>query len=97
MTNKNYIAGRNLEYEAMMYFKQCGTHYPIRTAGSHSMFDVIAIPIKERHSVILAQCKRYSKSKPMPSKEFIDFKTSCLKMWIIKKKGARKMEIIIVE
>ena len=42
MANKNYIKGRRLEYEVM---KALAEEYPVvmRTAGSHGMFDVIAV------------------------------------------------------
>jgi len=42
MGNKNYLKGRRLEYEAR---KILLAEYPVvmRTAGSHVMFDIIAV------------------------------------------------------
>jgi Holliday junction resolvase len=42
MANKNYIKGRRLEYEVMKTLREDFSEV-MRTAGSHGMFDVIAV------------------------------------------------------
>ncbi len=60
MSNKNYIKGVRLEREVVNLFKAHG-YIAMRTAGSHSPFDVILI--KEGHKnkkicfVAFVQCK----------------------------------------
>ena len=53
--NKNYIRGRNTEYKCMHYLKAKG-YYVMRTAGSHTEFDVIGI--SDQH-LLLVQLKRH--------------------------------------
>jgi len=53
--NKNYIKGRNKEYRIKKKLEQEG-YYVIRSAGSHSFFDLIAIH-KEKKEILLIQVK----------------------------------------
>jgi hypothetical protein len=55
MANRNYRAGRRLEYECMRRWEE-KTYHCMRTAGSHGLFDVIAIKAERRPEFI--QCKR---------------------------------------
>lgn len=58
--NKNYIQGRNFEYEVCKIFKDKG-FTAIRTAGSHSPYDVILVKhtgtLKKVANVCFVQCK----------------------------------------
>ena len=64
MPNKNYISGRNFEYRVKKYLEQRG-YYVIRSAGSKTPFDLIAIPTTDNLAllpdVLLIQCKHGSK------------------------------------
>jgi len=42
MGNKRYIAGRNFEYKIKKWFEKDGS-IVIRSAGSHSMFDLVVL------------------------------------------------------
>lgn len=58
--NKNYVQGRNFEYEVVKIFKDKG-FTAIRTAGSHSPYDVILVKhtptLKKVANVCFIQCK----------------------------------------
>jgi len=58
--NKNYVQGRNFEYEVTKIFKEKGFE-AIRTAGSHSPYDVILVKktrdLKKIANVCFVQCK----------------------------------------
>ena len=60
MPNKNYERGVRFEREVMEIFKEKG-YIPIRTAGSHSPFDVILVKttkgMKRIAHVAFVQCK----------------------------------------
>ena len=43
MPNKNYISGRNAEYAVIKALREEGAVLAQRTAGSHSLIDVIAL------------------------------------------------------
>ena len=62
--NKNYIQGRNFEYEVCNIFKEKG-FTAIRTAGSHSPYDVILVKLtrdlKKIANVCFVQCKTEKK------------------------------------
>ena len=63
MSNKNYIRGRAKEYRIKKKFEKMG-YVCIRSAGSHSFADIIAVhPIKM--SIVFIQCKpkKYSHKK----------------------------------
>ena len=64
MVNKNYIAGRRFEYKVKHYLEDSG-YIAIRSAGSHSPFDIIAI---KGDKLLLLQLKHYKNGK-MPAKE----------------------------
>lgn len=57
--NKNYLRGVRLEREVMQIFKEHG-YIVMRTAGSHSPFDVVLVkegPLKRICFVAFVQCK----------------------------------------
>lgn len=57
MANKNYIRGRNFEYKRKKELT-ADKYHVIRAAGSHGMFDLVAIPSdSHRRHIILIQCK----------------------------------------
>lgn len=59
MVNKNYKRGRDAEYECMQQLREEG-FTAFRTAGSHGMFDVIAV----NDTIIrLIQVERIKKGK----------------------------------
>lgn len=53
MTNKNYESGRRFEYRVKQYLEKYG-FLVMRTAGSHSPFDLMAV---NTSWVLLIQCK----------------------------------------
>jgi len=54
LPNKNYIRGRNTEYKCKAHLTAKG-YYTMRTAGSHSNFDIIAL---SKQNLLLVQLKR---------------------------------------
>ena len=69
--NPNYLKGRRLEYEIQHKLQNAGW-LAVRTAGSHSPIDIIAI----RHNKIrVIQCK----AKPMGEKALRSLHLSILK------------------
>ena len=60
MPNKNYERGRRFEYEVMEIFRKNG-FTELRTAGSHSPFDVVLVKhtgdMKRIAHVAFVQCK----------------------------------------
>lgn len=56
MPNTNYLRGRNFEYKVKKYLQEQGYHV-LRTAGSHGMYDLIAIKFELQPSIIFIQCK----------------------------------------
>lgn len=57
MPNKNYLAGRRLEYDCMKrWIKK--DYAVVRTSGSHGLYDVIAFRTDRKAEFI--QCKRVS-------------------------------------
>lgn len=55
MPNRNYVAGRKFEYETKKYHELLG-YTVLRTAGSHGLFDLIALG--KNKPVLLIQCKK---------------------------------------
>ena len=55
MPNQNYIKGRRKEYKVMNKLKARGM-IAFRSAGSHSIIDVVGIDIKNQN-IELIQCK----------------------------------------
>jgi Holliday junction resolvase len=57
MPNKNYIRGRAFEYRVKKDLEDKG-YIVVRSAGSKSPFDLVAISLKVQYpDVILVQCK----------------------------------------
>lgn len=62
MPNKNYVSGRAFEYRVKRYLEKKG-YYVLRTAGSKSAFDLVAIPMLDKvpflvvPDVLFIQCK----------------------------------------
>lgn len=56
MVNANYLKGRNFEYKVKKYLQEQG-YVVLRTAGSHGMYDLIAIKFEPEPSIIFIQCK----------------------------------------
>lgn len=54
MPNKNYLAGRRLEYEVKAHYERQGA-LVIRASGSHGAFDLVVI--HKSGQVELVQCK----------------------------------------
>lgn len=53
--NKNYIAGRKLEYDTMASWRDAG-YEVIRASGSHGLYDIVAFRLDRKAEFI--QCKR---------------------------------------
>ncbi len=56
MPNRMYEAGRRKEYSIMKMLRAAGFSIVLRSAGSHSTYDVIAIDPIKMH-IELIQCK----------------------------------------
>ena len=65
MANKNYVSGRRFEYTIKKALEKLGW-IAIRSAGSHSPFDIIAI---KGDRILLLQLKKY-KGGHMPQAEY---------------------------
>jgi hypothetical protein len=65
MGNANYIRGRAIEYRGKKELEQAG-YYVVRSAGSHSAFDLVAWNDQE---ILFIQCKREKKSAKNPKKK----------------------------
>ena len=65
MVNKNYVSGRRFEYTIKKALEKLGW-IAIRSAGSHSPFDIIAI---KEGRILLLQLKKY-KGGHMPQAEY---------------------------
>ena len=65
MANKNYVSGRRFEYTIKKALEKLGW-IAIRSAGSHSPFDIIAI---KEGRILLLQLKKY-KGGHMPQAEY---------------------------
>ena len=65
MVNKNYVSGRRFEYTIKKALEKLGW-IAIRSAGSHSPFDIIAI---KGGRILLLQLKKY-KGGHMPQAEY---------------------------
>ena len=77
MPNKNYQSGRSFEYRVKKYFEKQG-YYVMRSAGSKSPFDLIAIETNYTKGklisthILLIQCKHGSKVLPKERLELFD-------------------------
>ncbi len=65
MVNKNYVSGRRFEYTIKKELQDQGW-IAIRSAGSHSPFDIVAI---KGNKILLLQLKKYQGGK-MPFSEY---------------------------
>ena len=65
MVNKNYVSGRRFEYAIKKELHDQGW-IAIRSAGSHSPFDIVAI---KGNKILLLQLKKYQGGK-MPFSEY---------------------------
>lgn len=63
--NKNYISGRRFEYSIKKELEKQGW-IAIRSAGSHSPFDIIAI---KNDKILLLQLKHYKEKLPRTVEE----------------------------
>jgi len=80
MTNKNYNSGRQYEYRVKKYLEKLG-YYVMRSAGSKSPFDLIAIPIQDKcdvMGVLLIQCKHGTKISKKEKDDIIALDKSLL-------------------
>lgn len=55
MTNRNYVSGRNFEYKVKKHLESRG-YFVIRSAGSHSPVDLLAVNPTYYH-ILVIQCK----------------------------------------
>ena len=63
MVNKNYIAGRRVEYKVKKYYEDKG-YTVLRTSGSHGFADLIAVRNKESlKRIVFIQCKNRKPTK----------------------------------
>lgn len=62
MPNKNYIAGRRKEYKIRDQYKKMGFDLVIRSSGSHTPIDLVAIDSKNK-KIVLIQCKSKNMSE----------------------------------
>ena len=96
MGNKNYKRGADYEREFIAEMSHDG-YLGLRTAGSHSPFDVVLIP-KELGNIVLCKLKRYKKAKPKIPKSLKEIKINdeYITMWFVSRKDREKTEIEIV-
>lgn len=101
MPNKNYVKGRAFEYKIKTWYKKQG-YLVFRTAGSHSVADLIAMPPLnkiEEWNPILIQCKATT-GKTYPKEllelEFVAMKYGCRAVLVTKDKKGRNLFIPVV-
>ena len=98
MGNANYLKGVAFEREFMKEHEASGNFMAIRTAGSHSPFDVILIPLgsHSEFSTIVCQLKRHKGSAPKPPESFVglDLGMNVTKWWVTRQD--RKQTVIQV-
>lgn len=99
MTNSNYQKGAAFEREFMEIARTRG-YYPVRTAGSHSLIDVVLLPQAggPHRNVVVCQLKRYAKTKPKIEKAFVDleFDEEGITKWWVSRKDRGLLEIQVV-
>lgn len=92
----NYAKGACAERDFIERMKPQG-YYGVRTAGSHSLIDVVLLPLaaSNHKNVVVCQLKIYAGSKPKPSKEFKDlkFEEGITKWWVTRKDYQKEFEI----
>ncbi|GAF94020.1 unnamed protein product, partial [marine sediment metagenome] len=74
MVNKNYRSGRNFEYRVKKYLEEKG-YYVMRSAGSKSPFDLVAV--SDVH-LLLIQCKYGKAPSGETKKELITWKNKTI-------------------
>lgn len=72
MPNKNYLAGRRIEYQRMKHWKSL-KHEVLRTTGSHGFADLITVSMQGY--VYFIQCKRVQ-TKAHAERLIKEFKTN---------------------
>ncbi len=81
----NYSKGANFERRIQHYYDSLN-YLTIRSAGSHSPIDLLAIPKGDDSRPFIAiQCKSYKKTRPKPDPAFIALKIPATKVWATKK------------
>jgi len=103
MPNKNYQRGRAYEYKEKKIWEEMG-YFVIRSAGSHSLFDLVAFPITKRGSIAFIQVKSGRHSPTIESNKKIRQIYEALYqlggktcfIWYKKLKGKRKVERITI-
>ena len=98
MPNRNYIAGRNFEYEVKRYYEKIG-YIVFRTAGSHSCVDLIGVHQDFSYPVLFIQCKKHNgKNKPNLERNELSFlHLPGKKIFAVKKVRQRGFDIYEVE
>ncbi len=97
MGNSSYRKGANFERQFIKAMS--GKYLGVRSAGSHSPFDVILIPIGEHNpqNVIVCQLKAYKDraAKATPSFKDLEVGDSVTKWWVTKlDRKELKIEVI---
>ena len=89
---QKYKKGRRLEYRVMKELKEKG-YYPIRSAGSHGIIDLVGISSK---NIVLIQVKS-EKPTFKQKKEFASLKVpdNCLKFFVIFGKRGQYKKILV--
>ena len=94
--NRNYVRGRRYEYKTMRTLEKLG-YLCIRTAGSHSPFDVIAFLTKDNTEHHIIRAIQVKASKYVPKKEIEKFKRVVIPTIITKELWHyTKKELIII-
>lgn len=73
MVNKNYVRGRNYEYRIMKKLRNESYQVLIRSAGSHSPVDIVALDIINKR-IKLVQCKLKNSDKREAELKLSEFK-----------------------
>ncbi|MFW6173961.1 MAG: hypothetical protein ACOC5T_09470 [Elusimicrobiota bacterium] len=96
MPNANYLKGAGFERDFIALNDR--EHIGLRTAGSHSCFDVVLIQ-RGLGNVIFCQLKRYKKGSPKPKipKELKKIaEDNDIVVWFVTKEDYKPLEIQIV-
>jgi hypothetical protein len=92
MPNKNYIKGRRFEYEIRDNLKKAG-YFVIRSAGSHSPVDLIAL---NKDKVLCLQLKVNCRPTKLEWVEFynISVPSNAYKIMVIKNNGSLEAKYV---
>ena len=99
MGNSGYLKGARFERDFMEEIREQGNHYPIRSAGSHTPFDVILIPlgVHSQLPVIVCQLKRAKKYAPKPPESFRSLGLGdCVTKWWVTRIDREKYRVEVV-